>query len=85
MSELIQIRVSPEMKRQADAVFSGMGLRTGDAIRVFLQQCINKNGLPFIPENKTPNLETLEAIKDSENGHVTSYKNSDEMFKDLGI
>lgn len=67
-NDLIQIRVSAEMKAEAEAVFSGIGLKTGDAIRVFLQQCINKNGLPFMPETKKPNAETLEAMRETDEG-----------------
>jgi DNA-damage-inducible protein J len=84
VSDLIQIRVSPEMKAQAEAVFSGIGLKTGDAIRVFLQQCINKNGLPFTPEMKTPNAETLEAMQetDERRGHKITLA---ELRAEMGL
>jgi DNA-damage-inducible protein J len=83
-SDLIQVRVPSEMKAEAEAVFSGIGLKTGDAIRVFLQQCINKNGLPFMPETKTPNAETLEAMRDSDEGrgHKTTLA---ELRAEMGL
>lgn len=54
----IQSRVSPELKKQAEAVFAALGLSTSDAIRMFLQQAVNIGGLPFQPTARRPNAET---------------------------
>lgn len=67
-NELIQVRVPRDMKTQAEEVFAAMGMKTGEAIRVFLQQTINSNGLPFQPQIKVPNAETLAAIEGLKNG-----------------
>lgn len=67
-SEVIQARVPAELKQQAEAVLAAIGMRTSDAMRVFLQQIVNCNGLPFRPQAKTPNAETLQAFYESENG-----------------
>lgn len=45
----VQSRVDASLKAQAEAVFSGMGMSTADAIRIFLQQTVNDGGLPFRP------------------------------------
>ena len=45
----VQSRVTPDLKAQAEQVFSGMGMSTADAIRIFLQQTVNDGGLPFQP------------------------------------
>lgn len=39
-----------------------------EAMRIFLNQCINSGGLPFKPHIKIPNKETLESFKQAENG-----------------
>ena len=70
-NDLIQIRLPHDMRIQAEAVFSGIGMKTPEAIRVFLQQCINSNGLPFQPSAKTPNIETLAAMQEIEDGKAT--------------
>ena len=81
----VQSRVNTELKEDAAAVFAAMGMSTADAIRIFLQQTVNSGRLPFTPTTKTPNAETLAAIQEVREGKVTRYKNTDEMFKDLGI
>lgn len=84
-NDTVQARVSAELKADAEAIFASMGLKTSDAIRLFLQQAVNSGGLPFQPKAKVPNAETLEAMKEAEDAQGTRYKNTDAMFKDLGI
>jgi DNA-damage-inducible protein J len=72
----IQTRVNDDVKIQADALFKEMGLTTTDAVRMFLMQCINVGGLPFIPTGKKPNAQTLEALNEEAG---TSYQSVDEL------
>lgn len=67
-NDVIQIRIPHEMRQQADAVLASIGLKTPEAVRVFLQQCINCNGLPFRPTAQTPNAETLAAFQEIQDG-----------------
>ncbi len=48
-----QMRIDPETKRRAEAVYAGYGLTLTDAVNIFIQQSLNENGLPFLlsPEN----------------------------------
>ena len=46
-TETVHTRVTPEIKRKADAVFESIGLTTSQAIRLFLTALANHNGLPF--------------------------------------
>lgn len=69
-NETIQIRVSRELKEEAEVVFKSIGLKTSEAIRLFLQQSINTGGLPFQPMAKpTKSSNPMEALKnlDSDN------------------
>ena len=81
-SVTIQSRVSPELKEQAEAVFSALGLSTADAIRVFLQQTVNVGGLPFQPTTKRPSPTTLEALWELENGGGQAFQTTAELFAD---
>lgn len=67
-TDTLQVRVSSDLKAQADMVFSSIGLKTSEAVRLFLQQSVNSNGLPFQLVGRTPNAETLAAMRDAENG-----------------
>ena len=43
-----QMRINPEIKNEAERVFSRCGLSFTDAVNLFLQQSINAGGLPFV-------------------------------------
>lgn len=77
----VQIRVTPELKKQAEAVFKAIGLKTSEAIRLFLQQAVNTGGLPFQPMAKQPNAATRKAMKELEKGGGIRFKNTDDLFK----
>ena len=78
----VQARVSPELKQEAEAVLSDIGLSTAEAIRVFLKQVVNSGGLPFQPTAKTPNAGTMEAIMELENDGGSLFQTTDELFAD---
>jgi DNA-damage-inducible protein J len=78
----VQARVSVELKQEAEAVFSAIGLSTAEAIRVFLQQAVNSGGLPFQPTSKTPNAETLAAMMELEDGGGEVFPTTAALFAD---
>lgn len=43
-----QMRINPEVKREAEKVFAQCGLSFTDAVNVFLQQALNVGGMPFV-------------------------------------
>ena len=43
----LNIRVDEEVKKQADALFAGLGMNMTTAINVFLRQALRKGGVPF--------------------------------------
>ena len=47
------------------------------------RQVVLHNGIPF--EIKIPNAETIEAMEELAKGKGKRYKNSQAMYKDLGI
>ena len=49
-TEVLQTRISKELKEQAKIVLNSIGMTTTDAVRIFLQQCVNSGGLPFQPK-----------------------------------
>ncbi len=81
----VQSRIRPELKEEAEAVFSAIGLSTADAIRMFLQQSVNVGGLPFRPTAKSPNAETLEAMEELAKGDKKKFNDTKKFYDDLGI
>lgn len=43
-----QMRINPEIKNEAERIFSQCGMSMTDAVNVFLQQTLNVGGMPFI-------------------------------------
>ncbi len=65
-------------------MFKAMGLKTSDAIRLFLQQSVNVGGLPFRPTAMQPNAETMAAMRESQRGeNLSSHAGYDGMIEDL--
>ncbi len=77
---IIQARVSPPLKHQAEELFAAMGLSVSDAVRLFLQQSVNEGGLPFQPRVKRPSAETLSAMRELEEGKGEKFSNTDALF-----
>ena len=85
---VINIRVNDEVKKEAESIFKSLGLNMSVAMNLFLKKCINENGIPF--DLKLPNNETIEALEETNkilNGDIErkSYKNTNELFEDLGV
>jgi len=68
-SAQIRARIEPEIKDKAEAVFKSLGISTSEAISIFLNQVIYKQGFPF--SVNIPNDETREAIQQVQAGNTT--------------
>jgi len=76
----IHSRISPDIKKRAEAILSQLGLSPTEAIRMFYTQITLRNGLPF--EVEIPTSTTLTAIEDSRTGNkLQKYSSADELFK----
>lgn len=83
-TETIRARVDAQLKAEAEAVLSELGLSSSDAIRLFYTQVILRQGLPFAVA--VPNAETRRAIRDVERGRgLTKYQDTQEMFDKLEL
>lgn len=82
-----QIRIDRDVKEQANALFSGLGLDMSGAVNLFLHQCILRGGIPFSIEMPHYNRNTIAAMKEakkiSRDSEVSSYDSMDELKKAL--
>lgn len=60
----INIRIDENLKKDADQLFSDLGLTMSTAITIFLKSAISHNGIPFEIKRKEPNAETVAALED---------------------
>lgn len=78
----IQARIDPKLKSQAESIFNEIGLKTSDAIRMFLKQSVNCQGLPFRPQIKNPNKTTIDAMNEIKKGQSKKFNTIEELFED---
>ena len=79
----IRARVEPELKRQAEDLFSQLGLSVTEAITLFYRQVTLTQGLPFAV--KLPNAETVEALIQARDGaNLNEYDSPEDLKAKFG-
>ena len=83
----ISIRMDSDLKSQADALFSEIGMNLTTAFNIFVRQSIREGGIPFEISINQPNKETIAAMLEAEriakDPSVKGYNDLDELFADL--
>lgn len=79
-TDVVRSRISHELKRDAEAVFSELGLTVSDGIRMFLTQVVRKRTIPF---DLVPTATTLAAMKESESRATRSSTNIEDLLDEL--
>lgn len=83
-SAVLNIRIDPTTKQEAEQLFSSFGLTVTDAVNVFLNQSLMEGGFPFEIKRPRYNVETEQTINDARNGKdVQAFDTMDEMFEEL--
>ena len=82
-SEFVRARVEPELKTQAEEIFSKLGLSPTDAITLFYVQVILHDRLPFAVS--IPNTETLDALRQARSQEgLTEYADLEALKSENG-
>ena len=84
----INIRIDPETKANAEALFSSFGITVTDAVNMFLSQSIKFGGLPFVLRDPIYNAETRAAIQEARDiaaGRIKtkSFSSISDLMEDL--
>lgn len=64
----VTLRVDEDLKKQAEALFSELGLNLTTAFNIFLRQSVREQQIPFRISKNVPNAVTLAAMDASERG-----------------
>lgn len=80
-AEIVRARIDSNLKKEASAVLSGMGLSVSDAIRLLFVRVAAEKALPF--DLRVPNAETQAAMRDAREGRVTRVSNVSALMADL--
>ena len=62
----VTLRVDEDLKKQAEALFSELGLNMTTAFNIFLRQSVREQQIPFRVSKNVPNAVTLAAMDTSE-------------------
>ena len=83
----ISIRMDADLKAQADALFSELGMNLSTAFNIFVRQSLREGWIPFAIKMEQPNQETIAAMLEAEriarDPSVKGYTDLDELFADL--
>ena len=83
----VTIRLDSQLKSQAEALFSELGLNLSTAFGIFLRQSVREGRIPFSISLNKPNQETIAALLEAERiakgPSVKGYTDLDELFAAL--
>ena len=81
------VRIDPELKAQAENLFSDLGMNLTTAVTVFLRQAVRESRIPFEIRWDRPTKETAAAIRDAaeitRDPKAKGYGSAGELFQDL--
>lgn len=80
-AEVVRARIDADLKKEATAVLSGMGLSVSDAIRLLLVRVASEKALPF--DVRVPNADTQAAMREARKGKVQRFDSVDVLMADL--
>ena len=79
-SAVINVRVTPETKKEVERIFAELGLTTSEAVNLFLRQVVLHRGLPF--DVRIPNEETIAAMKEDVS-KLPAFDSVESLMEDL--
>ena len=83
----VSFRMNTELKAQAEALFSELGMNLSTAFNIFVRQSLREGGIPFAIKLEEPNKETIAAMLEAEriakDPNVKSYSDVEEVFREL--
>ena len=83
MTSTITARVDSERKRQAEEIFNDLGMTLSGAISVFINECVQYQGIPFSLRRRAPYNQRMEMIMDETDEYChehTERLSHDEVF-----
>ncbi|MBS3984773.1 MAG: type II toxin-antitoxin system RelB/DinJ family antitoxin [Selenomonadales bacterium] len=82
----VSIRIDVQLKKQAEELFSDLGLNMTTAMTIFLRQAVRSQGIPF-EISRVPNADTIAAMKEAEiivrDPNAKGYTDLASLFRDL--
>lgn len=83
-TDLIHIRIEPEVKEQSELIFKKLGINISYAVSLFLNQVILRGGFPFeieLPKNNKTQYAELAMIIESTAGNGEVSERNQNILK----
>ena len=83
--ENMTIRIEPELKKQAQALFKELGMDLSTATGIFYRQALRYHGLPFEVRLDEPNEVTYAAMAEAEKSDDVygPFENVEDLMRSL--
>ncbi len=81
-TEVYQVRLDSQEKKQAFAVFKQLGISPAQAVRLFFKQVVLTKSIPFAIENQNINMEQLLKLRKSKANQATEDSASNHLEDD---
>jgi DNA-damage-inducible protein J len=82
----VSIRMDAKLKREAESLFSDLGLNMTGALTMFIRQAVRNQGIPF-EITRLPNADTVAAMEEADriahDPKAKGYDNLDSLLADL--
>ena len=86
-SAVMNLKIEPKIKAEAEELFGSFGLTVTDAVNVFLRQSLMRGGFPFEIVRYKPNAVTQAAILEAEqllnDPNAKTFTSMEELRTDL--
>lgn len=83
----VTIRMDEDLKKQAEQLFSELGMNITTAFTIFTKTAVREQRIPFEISLNTPNTETIEALKEadkiSNNKNAKKYSSFAEVLEEI--
>ena len=83
----VSFRIDTELKAEAEALFSELGMNLSTAFNIFVRQSLREGGIPFAIKLEEPNKETIAAMLEAEriakDPNVKHYSDVEEALREL--
>ncbi len=85
----VSFRIDTDIKKQADTLFSQLGMNMTTAFNIFLRQSVREGCIPFHITVNTPNATTVAAMLEAErianDPAVKQYTDVEEALRELKL
>lgn len=81
-TEVYQVRLDSQEKKQAFAVFKQLGISPAQAVRLFFKQVVLTKSIPFAIENQNINMEQLLKLRKSKAANAVENPSSADIEDD---